>query len=193
VGRKASGVREAVENGLSLGIRLEKKSIRSLIEKETRLLTTPHIYTETDSMFLKFDQLGRLLAHKKTCGAIVQPVGPSSSNVTALVDALRVDDLRERVDNGGPQMLHPHGVKLHHQKTGVPVDDQSWQAIRFPVYDAVGVRLRKSRIFESQAVSPFDGSGQEGVVDGFVAVPGHQANRNGGMGIVIPPADEATF
>ena len=61
--------------------------------------------------------------------SVVQTVRPPSSNVTAFVDAQRADDLRESVDNGGPQPLHPHGVKLNNQKTGVPVDDESWKAV----------------------------------------------------------------
>lgn len=112
----------------------------------------------------------------------------AQGDVVALIDELGGQAFDQGIADRREQILDAQGEALEHELVAVAVHDQARKEVGLPEQETEGLGIRQDALAVNQGLA--DAPGEECPVD-LLLLAGEEANRNQGMGVIIPNAKEA--
>ena len=149
---------------------LKQRTVLTLIDEETGLLTTQPVDMELQSI-LHSHIIGITAQDKAILLAQVGLI--RQGGLTLIIDILQLiaHHLFQSLGNLHAANVHAHTVSLHHGSRTIAVDNQSGQVISLAMHQSIGVVIRIACDIHCQAhsVSRLQAGAPELIIDGNIA------------------------
>ena len=164
-----------------------------MVQEKARLLTATHIDVEAGAVLVDVDDFRGLGAEQRSTRPVGETVGAAGADVAALEDAEWMYHLVEGGHQLGTQAVHSQRVQLHDEESGVFVDDQPGQAVALTVNEAACIGICQLGVAAAQLDGAGDAALEELRIDGVFGAAAEHAHGDGGAGVVVAAADEASL
>jgi hypothetical protein len=157
-----------------------------LIQVKAGLMPQLDIHQKGMAIFDNFDQVRGNLTPDRA-GHRDQPFFVPGFDITSFVDALRLNQVHQDIQDDPPVLLRRYGQKLDHQPGPVDIGDKSRHTIGLRINQPVGIGIR--RLFQGQAAG--HGAAETPppklFINWIIGVPGQQTDLYLGFTVVNSP------